>query len=214
MLTKISQLNQELTNLATNCGSNGGSKRIEIYLDWLLLQREIFENELAPMNIPEYSFPSTVDSYRYGLVRHKTEFLLYYYLNPNNKYIRNTTSMTQQHKELLLDDLVTYVGRVFWMQLGVNVGSEFGGRHRVIVLRNLGESLLIAPITSGVADPNKDYQVDLHRYYGFRSKPRYANVFRIKPLSKRRIEFDRSNASVHSSVVTNIITSYKHNVGI
>jgi mRNA-degrading endonuclease toxin of MazEF toxin-antitoxin module len=45
----------------------------------------------------------------------------------------------------MLHNLVLIRGNVIWVEFGFNIGCEFGGKHPAIILKNIGEDLIVAP---------------------------------------------------------------------
>lgn len=184
-------------------------KRILLYLDWLMKQNNFFRGELEELHIPSKTFPRKIDEFKYSMIKNKDIFNLYYYKNGENKYIRNSVKITNGDRRLLVDDLILFKGRIVWVELGFNVGKEFGGERPVIILKNIGDSILVAPMTSGTANPNKRYEVPVEKYYDMSQRNRYVNIFRIRPISKRRVLFSTKQSRVHSSVIRHIVSEYK-----
>lgn len=81
-------------------------------------------------------------------------------------------------------------GNVVWVDFGINIGTEFSGKHPAIILRAYknGESAYFLPIDSGKS--NKDYCVNFERIYGYPDEDRHINAYRVYCLSTRRIDFN------------------------
>lgn len=79
---------------------------------------------------------------------------------------------------------------VVWVDFGYNIGTEFGGRHPAIILKNLKNSLIVIPLSSQ-APKTMDYSVKVDKVYGFPAMPRWANVTRITQVSLSRVHFSK-----------------------
>jgi mRNA-degrading endonuclease toxin of MazEF toxin-antitoxin module len=90
----------------------------------------------------------------------------------------------------LLKNLVLIRGKVVWINFGFNVGCEFGGRHPGVILKNIGECLIVAPITSGEKDIEDKRQIDLTKMYDFKARTRYTDISRIIPVSIYRVDLN------------------------
>ncbi len=91
---------------------------------------------------------------------------------------------------LIARSLVLIRKAVVWVDFGYNIGTEFGGRHPAIILKNLKDSLVVIPLSSQVPK-NMEYSVRVDKVYGFPEMPRYANVTRITQVSLSRVHFEK-----------------------
>lgn len=99
-------------------------------------------------------------------------------------------------------------GDVVLIDLGFNVGEEFGGQHAGIVLRNSGFSskrALVLPITSQEPKNKLPIYVKIGKIYGLDpSKFHWANIFNINNISKQRIVHPPSVKRVNGKVLNRI----------
>ena len=91
---------------------------------------------------------------------------------------------------LIVRSLVLIRKAVVWVDFGYNIGTEFGGRHPAIILKNLKDSLVVIPLSSQVPK-SMEYSVRVDKVYGFPEMPRYANVTRIAQVSLSRVHFEK-----------------------
>lgn len=63
---------------------------------------------------------------------------------------------TEDAIELIMRSIVLVRKAVVQVDFGYNVGTEFGGRHPAIILKNLKDSLIVIPYTSIM--PLNDFQ--------------------------------------------------------
>lgn len=116
----------------------------------------------------------------------------YQYDKATDKYIISVKKCTvpQADIELLLRSLVLIRKAVIRVDFGYNIGTEFGGRHPAIILKNLKDSLVVIPLSSQMPK-NMDYNVKVDKVYGFLEMPRWANVTRITQVSLSRVHFEQ-----------------------
>ncbi len=76
---------------------------------------------------------------------------------------------------MIARSLVLIRKAVVWVDFGYNIGTEFGGRHPAIILKNLKDSLIVIPLSS--QEPKSmDYNVKVDKVYGYPLMPRWVNV--------------------------------------
>ena len=92
--------------------------------------------------------------------------------------------------ELIMRSLVLIRKAVVWVDFGYNIGTEFGGRHPAIILKNLKDSLIVIPLSSQMPK-TMDYNIMVDKVYGFPEMPRWANITRITQVSLSRVHFEK-----------------------
>ncbi|MDD2970840.1 MAG: type II toxin-antitoxin system PemK/MazF family toxin [Lachnospiraceae bacterium] len=96
----------------------------------------------------------------------------------------------KQAIELIMRSIVLVRKAVVWVDFGYNIGTEFGGRHPAIILKNLKDSLIVIPLSS--QNPKSmEYNVKVDKVYGFPLMDRWANVTRISQVSLSRVHFQK-----------------------
>ena len=101
---------------------------------------------------------------------------------------------------------------VVWVEFGVNIGAEFGGRHPAIILKNLDDSFIVLPLSS--QEPSNDkFSVKINSVHGFPTLTRWANVTRIREIDISRIDFSHTIGNVNSTIMKNI-SDKMHSCGI
>jgi len=100
-------------------------------------------------------------------------------------------------------------GDVILIDLGFNIGDEFGGEHTAIVLRDscsTNKRVVILPITS--QEPkNKELviYVKIGKISGMNpNKYHWANIFNVQSISKQRIKYPPEPKSVNGIVLDRI----------
>lgn len=83
-------------------------------------------------------------------------------------------------------------GKVYWIDFGVNVGEEFGGKHPAIILRVGGNTAIVVPLSS--QQPTEDQlangtYVEVDKVWGFKKITRWANILNTMPISLMRFDF-------------------------
>ncbi|MCL1820354.1 MAG: type II toxin-antitoxin system PemK/MazF family toxin [Oscillospiraceae bacterium] len=109
---------------------------------------------------------------------------------------------------------------VYWIDFGENIGSEFGGWHYGIVLKEYKYTALIIPLTTkkeGLPDfIDIEGLVDLGFVTGFpdEEKECYACISFLKSMSKKRLNRcgNKSNGFFEIKLTTNQITSIREGV--
>ncbi|QQR01395.1 type II toxin-antitoxin system PemK/MazF family toxin [Enterocloster clostridioformis] len=116
----------------------------------------------------------------------------YRYDRETDQYIISVKKDTVPDDDVMLiaRSLVLIRKAVVWVDFGYNIGTEFGGRHPAIILKNLRDSLVVIPLSSQVPK-NMEYSVRVDKVYGFPEMPRYANVTRITQVSLSRVHFEK-----------------------
>lgn len=116
----------------------------------------------------------------------------YRYDKSTNKYIISVKkdAVPPPDIELITRSLVLIRKAVIWVDFGYNIGTEFGGRHPAIILKNLKDSLIVIPLSSQMPK-TMDYSVQVDKVYGFPEMLRWANVTRITQVSLSRVHFEK-----------------------
>lgn len=116
----------------------------------------------------------------------------YQYNKDTDKYVIavKKTAVPEADIELIMRSLVLTRKTVVWVDFGYNIGTEFGGRHPAIILKNLKDSLIVIPLSSQIPK-TMDYNVKIDKVYGFPEMPRWANVTRITQVSLSRVHYKK-----------------------
>lgn len=197
----------------TQIGNEQEEKRSRLYLDWISRKTEFFQTERLPLEIPDKIFPKEITSFAYN--KNKPEIQVKidkYYSRSNNgdKYIRNSSPIDISDAYELLHNLIFIRGNVVWVEFGFNIGCEFGGKHPAIILKNLGEALIVAPLTSGTLTNPKPSEVIIDMVFNLPRRDRYTNITRITPISIYRVDLNSPVGSIRSSKMKEIFNSIKN----
>lgn len=177
------------------------------YFDWIALKTTLVQNE-NNFKIPFSALPNTFTSMqREWLLREKQAIFDKYYKfdSSTNKYIINVkkTDIPYEDIDMLMHSLVITRKAVVWIEFGVNIGAEFGGRHPAIILKNLDDSLLVVPLSSQCPESDK-FTVKIDSVYGFPTLTRWVNVTRIREVDISRVDFTCRIGNVNSKVMADI----------
>ena len=113
-----------------------------------------------------------------------------YVPNENKEKLLMAFMNRNEDIEIIARSLVLIRKAVVWVDFGYNIGTEFGGRHPAIILKNLKDSLIVIPLSS--QEPKAmDYNVKVDKVYGYPLMPRWANVTRITQVSLSRVHFEK-----------------------
>lgn len=184
-------------------------KRINLYIEWITEQCKYFEREQGPLRVHERILPKTINSYIRTTSDSKLELLFqtYYFEFAPNTWKRNEVMLDSADLEYLIRKIVLVPRNVVWVDFGFNVGMEFGGPHPAIIIRNFHDTLLVAPLSSGNANPESNIEVDIPMVYGFQLRLRMSNVCRVRNISIHRVQFHEPSGSVHSKTFTKSVQS-------
>lgn len=186
------------------------------YYNWITKKTMMIQQE-KEFKIPCCALPNTfTQAQRDWLLEDKQRIFDKYYRfdKDTNKYIINIkkTDIPYEDIDMLMHSMVITRKAVVWVEFGVNVGSEFGGRHPAIILKNLDDSLIVIPLSSQCPDSDK-FAVKVETVFGFSSLTRWANVARIREVDISRVDFNCRVGNVNSKVMSDI-SSKMHACGI
>ena len=206
---------QSLTQLITTNGSNLDDFKLKLYLDWITTKTEFLQKEGQPIRIPDTKLPNVISFQTYTHLRPNLKRIVdNAYDVLDGQYKRNTSSVNIEDSTLLFRSLFLSSRNVVWVDFGFNIGSEFGGRHPAIILKNMGDVLIVAPIstnTNGIQAsdtvitfyPNEFYRMPSMRH-------RFTNITRITPISIIRVDLNSQIGSVKTTKFNEILTKIKN----
>lgn len=164
------------------------------YYKWTTLKTNLILDEKS-FQIPPIALPNTIKKDTYQWLRPEKQAVVskyYCYDKETDKYIISVKkdSVPNEDIEIIARSLVLIRKAVVWVDFGYNIGTEFGGRHPAIILKNLKDSLIVIPLSS--QEPKTmDYSVKVDKVYGYPLMPRWANVTRITQVSLSRVHFEK-----------------------
>ena len=164
------------------------------YYKWTTLKTNLILDEKS-FQIPPIALPNTIKKDTYQWLRAEKQAVVskyYCYDKETDKYIISVKidSVPNEDIEIIARSLVLIRKAVVWVDFGYNIGTEFGGRHPAIILKNLKDSLIVIPLSS--QEPKTmDYSVKVDKVYGYPLMPRWANVTRITQVSLSRVHFEK-----------------------
>lgn len=167
-------------------------KRANGFMKWIMAKLNYFESEEQPLVISEDLFKKKINEKEYNYFHSDIRLILdtYYGLANNKCRYRNSVSMTQSDKEFLLRKIVLRPGNVVWVDFGFNIGKEFGGKHPAIIMKNLGDNLIVCPVsTFTISLPKRSGVLEIDKIYNFPLRNRFTDVTRMTPVSIYRIDF-------------------------
>ena len=184
------------------------------YFKWTALKTRIILGEKS-YRIPCDALPTIISEYEFNyLYPEKQQVVLEYYKadTQNKRYVLNSkkTNITEEDKNVIIHSCVLKRGAVVWVEFGYNIGSEFGGKHPALILRNCKESVIVVPLSSKApTETTEKFSVEIDRVYNFPQKKRWTNILRMQPVSIQRIDFISKCGSVSNSVLKNISNKIK-----
>lgn len=164
------------------------------YYKWTTLKTNLILDEksfqISPIALPNVIKPA---NFQWLHPEKQTIVSKYYrYDKDTDKYIITVKKedVPNEALELIVRSLVLIRKAVVWVDFGYNIGTEFGGRHPAIILKNLKDSLIVIPLSS--QEPKvMDYSIKVDKVYGYPLMPRWANVTRITQVSLSRVHFEK-----------------------
>lgn len=164
------------------------------YYKWTSLKTNLILNEKA-FQIPSSALPNVIKPSAFGWLHSDKQAVVlkyYQYDKSTDKYVIavKKSIIPEPDIELIMRSLVLIRKTVVWVDFGYNIGTEFGGRHPAIILKNLKDSLIVIPLSSQMPK-NMDYNVIVDKVYGFPEMPRWTNVTRITQISLSRVHFEK-----------------------
>ena len=192
---------QTLTELITTHSSNLDDFKQKLYLDWITTKTQFLQKEGQPIRIPDTKLPNKISFQTYAHLRpHLKRIVDNAYDVLDGQYKRNSSSVAIEDSTLLFRSLFLSSRNVVWVDFGFNIGSEFGGRHPAIILKNMGDVLIVAPIstnTNGVQASDTVITFHPNEFYSMPSlRHRFTNITRITPISLIRVDLDSQIGSV------------------
>jgi len=178
------------------------AKRTSLYLEWLERKTKYFDMEKQPVEVPYTVFPLKITQFAYSKNQPYVQDLIQKYYSVERKttnfIANNLLNIDAQDKRILLHNLVLLRGNVVWVDFGFNIGCEFGGKHPAVILKNIGEVLIVTPITSGIITKPRQFEVIIDKVYNFSIRDRYTNITRITPISIYRVDLHSPIGSIRS----------------
>ncbi|MHB1043343.1 MAG: type II toxin-antitoxin system PemK/MazF family toxin [Eubacteriales bacterium] len=121
------------------------------------------------------------------------------------KHLQNKTEMFIDEEIFQIPDgIVIKRGMVFWVNFGVNIGQEFGGKHPAIVLKVGGKTAIVAPLSSQEPtekQKNSGTYIEVDKVHGLKNIKRWCNVLNTMPVSLQRFDFNSSTGNVKGYVL-------------
>jgi len=208
-----------LNSLKSSLSSTDTTAKIKLmnsYYNWVFLQTQLVQNEKA-FKIPASALPNTFSKAAHDWLRPDKQALFdkyYRYDFSTGKFIINIRKENIPYNDidLLMHSMVLTRKSVLWVEFGVNVGAEFGGRHPALVLKNMDDSFIVIPLSSQKPKTDK-FSVRIDSVFGFPTLTRWANVSRIREIDISRIDFTQKIGNVNSGVMK-LISDKMHSCGI
>lgn len=209
MRSKLDSLGNSLSALIENTNISAGSNndRVEKYLDWLIKKTDYINIERQPVRIPDKAIPKTINGIRYSKLPIKEQqYLERFYVRSGNDYILNCPlfSIDETSRERIARDLLLAKGRVCWVEFGFNIGSEYGGRHPAVVIRNYRNTLLVIPLTSQEPEKERDYLLEVPFVHDLQKKRRWAVISSLTTISTHRVDFNGHFGRVTGEIINAI----------
>lgn len=191
-------------------------RRTYNYLSWLNLKTKLIINE-SNLIIPKSILPQSVNSYLYNKFNEdEIELINEYYVkkslgNDEFEFILNSAKdINSINVRKLVNFLVIKRTAVVWIDFGFNIGREFGGKHPALILKNIGDNIIVVPLSSKKPKEVKGFHVRVNKVMKFnKKKTRWINIHRIIPVSINRIDFDSVIGSVRGDVLDDISEAIK-----
>lgn len=210
-LKKLRQFRKSLT-------TDKDLKRGRLYFSWLETKTEKIQNEQDDMyiynNIVKYTLNNyRIDKYIYERLNDKMKDIIdNNYILKHNKYVFNNTNISYEDTMSIAKRILFKRGNVVWVDFGFNIGTEFGGMHPAIILKNFENELFVVPISSKMPKEYKQIEQDLadgkitedeaeerkekvtaviqlDKIYKLATMTRWADITRIRKVSMLRLNY-------------------------
>ena len=207
--TAVSTLNNHFRTIEETASEH--VKLANEYYKWTALKTDLILDEKT-FQLPPAVLPNTIKPSSFQWLRPEKQAVVskYYLYNADtDRYVISTKkqNVPQEDIDMIARSLVLIRKSVVWVDFGYNIGTEFGGRHPAIILKNLKDSLVVIPLSS--QEPKSmDYNVKVDKVYGYPLMPRWVNVTRITQVSLSRVHFEKIG-DVKPSVLTQITEKLK-----
>ena len=189
-------------------------KRCNLYLEWLNQQTQYFVDEKQGFQVNVNDLPKRIskDTYQYLYKNIRTLVDKYYKLD-KGLYLLKNLNVLQDDCNTLYKSLVFVKRNVVWIDFGYNIGREFGGKHPAVILKNLGEVLIVCPISSdnGKLRPQMTaVEFEANDFYNLPSqRKRFTDITRLTPVSILRVDTTSKPGSLKMDKFTEILTKIK-----
>ena len=209
----IATLEKYFNTITTNVPLDDEAlKKVDGYLKWTDLKTNIISNE-SNFAMPCNALPNKIDGYIHSYLYPDKQAVVdkYYKKNSSSGNFTiniNKKSIPANEVELLINNLVLRRGNVVWVNFGFNIGSEFGGKHPALILKNTKNTLIVLPLSSQ-PPKNPSINVEIDTVYGFPIRKRWGSILRIVPVSVMRIDFESPHGSVKNEVLKDISAKIK-----
>ena len=224
---------KKLREFRKSLNTENDLKRGKLYFTWIRDKTKKIENEkdidYIYKNIVQYTLKNyKIDKYNYERLNKQLKNIVKnnYALKKNN-YIFNNTNISKEDTMLLTKKVLLKRGNVVWIDLGFNIGNEFGGMHPAIILKNFDIEIFVLPISSKKPKEYKKLEQDYHNkkitleecekkkgqiteivqidnIYRFKDMIRWANITRMKKVSILRLNFNGTIGKVDGKYLSTI----------
>ncbi len=181
--------------------------RTRMYLDWLARKTDYINSERKPLKIPNKAIPKSIDKIRFvKLPKPEQKFLSKFYSVEDKKFVLSSEKslIDEKERERIARDLLLARGKVCWVDFGFNIGSEYGGRHPAIILKNYGNTLLVVPLTSQDPKKKRIYILEIPFVFDFQKKKRWAIISSLTTISTHRVDFNGYFGRVKGEIINEI----------
>lgn len=188
-------------------------KRGKLYFTWIKDKTEKDENYIYT-NVINHTLPNyVITQYTFNKSNRIIKSIIEKnYTFNKNKYIFNNPKISVDEVKKLMKYILFKRGNVIWLDFGFNIGSEFGGMHPAVILKNFDNDLFVVPISSKkppeyvkIEQALKDKKIteeecqkrknniteiiELSKINGCRNMLRWTRITRMKKISILRVNF-------------------------
>lgn len=226
LLKKLRQFRKILT-------SDKDIKRGKLYFSWLEAKTEKIQNEqddnFIYNNIVKYTLKNyKIDEYTYERLTNELKNIIdNNYILKHHKYIFNSTNISFEDTMSIAKRILFKRGNVVWIDFGFNIGTEFGGMHPAIILKNFESELLVVPISSKMPKEYKKIEQDLmddkitkeeaekrkekvtaiiqlDKIYRLATMTRWVDITRIRKVSMLRLNYSGTIGKIDGIYINRI----------
>lgn len=194
-LTRCNTAISKLEQLVQSGETTVPGDKLELFYAWIEQQCCYLEKEQKPFAVSQEYIPTTLTTENYNFLANKiSEIVRNYYEYNGIEYKRNGIPMSDSHATAIYCRFYLSPRKIVWIDFGFNIGSEFGGKHPAIILKNLNNDVLIvAPVSTNDNNSHAPSstaitfsKTDMYNMPSMRE--RFTNITRITPVSIYRLD--------------------------
>ncbi len=171
---------------------DGDIKRISNFIEWQTKHINLLAKEKGKWIVDSEYIPDYLDEKTYTFLSNVVKEIVDRCYYKNEDLYCKQTDISNLDATSIYSILFLNIRCIVWIDFGFNVGNEFGGIHPAVIIKNLGnDMLLVSPISSD--DDGRHRKIptaiilsekDCH---GLKEKNRFSDIRNIRSVSLHRV---------------------------